>query len=220
MPSLVDAVVVQQRRVQSVVDSGHHTTRAFAVACVDYRHTPASQCGLYIGEVEVNLPRSIYHVRDATCGIAEGVVCLLEGVIHRVVRIDLYEALVVDDKEGVHTLSHLLHPIESLQNLPLALEEKGDRYNADGQKACLHGDTTDDGSSPCTCTPPHPCGDEDHSGVALGKRLLDDLVALLGSCSGSFGFISCTQALCYAGADDDALGDGTLAESLSIGVTK
>ena len=86
----------------------------FAVACVDYRHTPASQCGLYIGEVEVNLPRSIHHVRDATCGIAEGVVCLLEGVIHRVVRINLYEALVVDDKEGVHTLSHLLHPIESL----------------------------------------------------------------------------------------------------------
>ena len=125
---------------------------------------------------------------------AQGVVSLAKGVEHGEFRINLAQALVVDDQQGVHMLVHLLDTVERLVNLTVTLETEGDGDDADGEDAHLLGHPGDDRCSTRARTATHAGCDESHAGAVV-EHLLDILQALLSGSPCLLGPVAGTQSL-------------------------
>ena len=75
-----NVVVVEQGRVQGVVDGLLHAAFALAVTSTHDGHTAVFKHGLHVVEVEVDKPVYGYYFGDALRRYAQGVVGLAEGV--------------------------------------------------------------------------------------------------------------------------------------------
>ena len=114
----------------------------------------------------------------------EGVVGLAEGIEEGEVGVDLAQPLVVDDEQGIDVLRHLLHAVESLVNLAVALESEGDGDDAHGEDAHLLRHLSDDGGCAGAGAAAHAGGDEGHAG-AVAEHILDLVEAFLCSSTGT-----------------------------------
>ena len=125
---------------------------------------------------------------------AQGVVSLAKGVEHGELRIDLAQALVVDDQQGVHMLVHLLDTVERLVNLTVTLEAEGNGDDTNSKDAHLLGHTGDDRCCTRSCTATHAGCDEGHAGAVV-EHLLNVVQALLSGSPCLLGPVAGTQSL-------------------------
>ena len=160
-----DVVVVEQRRVEGIVDGLLHALFAFAVARRHDGHATIFEHGLHIVEVEVDDAVDGDNLGNRLGCHRERVVGLAESIVDREVGIDAAQALVVDDEQGIDVLGHLLHAVEGLVNLLVALETEGDGDDAYGEDAHLLGDLGDDGCGTGAGAATHAGGDEGHAGA-------------------------------------------------------
>ena len=219
MTCLADIVVVQERRIECLLDSQSHTLGPFCIARVDDSDTAIAQGRIDVSEVKVDRTGDIHQVGDTTCGIAQRIVGLGEGFGDGEVLVHLDEALVVDDEEGIHTLAHLLDPFEGLEDLRRPLKEEGDRDDTDGQQTRLHGDLADNRGCTRTRTTTHTSGDEDHTRIALDEGITDRLLTLKSSFLSTLRLGASTEPLGDGGADRDLVYHRTAVERLGIGIT-
>ena len=219
MTCLADIIVVQEGRIECLLDSQSHTLGPFSVAGVDDSYTAISQGRIDVSEVEVDRTGDIHQVGDTACGIAQRIVRLGEGFGDGEVLVHLDEALVVDDEEGIDALAHLLDPFECLEDLSRTLKEEGDRDDTDSQQARLHGDLADDGRCTRTRTTTHTSGDEDHTRIALDEGITDSLLTLESSFLSALRLGTSTETLGDGGADRDLVYHRAAVESLGICVT-
>ena len=188
-----DIVIVEQRRVQGVFDGFLHTALALAIACRHNRHTTVLENCLHI--VEVKVDESVYgdDLRDALSSHGERIVGLAEGIEHGEFGINGTQALVVDHQQGIDMLLHLLHTVEGLVDLTVALKAEGDSDDTDGEDAQFFGDAGDDGRCTRAGAAAHTGGDECHTG-AVGEHSADVLDALFGGQTGLLGLVACAEA--------------------------
>ena len=186
-------VVVEQRRVEGILDGVLHTTFALAVASTHDSHTTILEHGLNVVEVKVDESVDGDNLSDTLCCHAKGVVGLAECLEHREVAVDLTQTLVVDNEERIHVLSHFLHTVESLVNLLVTLETEWDSHDTHGKDTHVLRLTCDDRSSTSTGTATHTCGDECHA-CSVVEHLPYILDAFLGSLTSLCRTVSCTES--------------------------
>ena len=93
---VVNIVVVEQRRMQRILNGLGDTTFAGAIASTHDSHTTILQNGLHILEVEVNNTVHRDHLTDALGCITKRVVGTSKSVSNRLVLINLTQTLIID----------------------------------------------------------------------------------------------------------------------------
>ena len=78
---VVDVVIVKQRRMKGILNGLGDTAFACAIACTHDGHATIFQHSLHILKIKVDFTVHGDDFRDAACGIAEGVISLVEGVV-------------------------------------------------------------------------------------------------------------------------------------------
>ena len=162
-----DVAVVEQGRVERIFDGPLHTSLSLAVACAHDGHATVFEHGLHVVEVEVYESVVGDDLSNALCCHAQGVVGLAEGIEHGELGVDGTQTLVVDDEQGVDMLRHLLHAVERLVDLAVALEAERYGHDAHGEDAKLLGDACYDGRCTCACAASHASCDERHLGAVV-----------------------------------------------------
>ena len=193
-----------------------YTAFALAVARTHDGHATVLEHSLDVIEVEVDETVVGDDLCDRLGSHAERVVSLLEGAEHGEVRINLAEAFVVDDEQSVHVLRHLLHAVERLVYLALALE--AERYGDDtyGEDAHLLRYSCDDRCGTRSGSATHSCRDESHLGAVV-EHFLDGVDAVLGSLTCLGGLVASTESLF---AELQQYGHAGVAECLVVGVAE
>ena len=113
---------------------------------------------------------------DGLCGYGQRVVSLAESIEDGEFGIDLTEALIVDDQQGVDVLVHLLDTVESLVDLTVALETEGNGDNTHGEN-----------------TTSHTSRDKGHAGTIV-KHVLDVFNTLFCCQTGFLGLVTSTES--------------------------
>ena len=149
-------------------------------------------------------------------GHGKRVVSLAESGGQREVWIDLAQALVVDNKEGVDVLRHLLDTVKGLVNLLGTLEAEGDGDNTHGEDTHLLRNAGNNRGSTSAGATTHAGGDEGHT-CTVAEHGLDVLKALLSSLAGTLGLVAGTETL---GTELQMDGHGRIVECLCVGITK
>ena len=147
---------------------------------------------------------------------AQCVVGLGKGVEQGEFRIDFAQALIVDDEQGIYVFRHLLHAVEGLIDLLVALEAERNRDDAHGEDVQLLAHTGYHGSGPRACAATHTGRDESHLGAVV-EHVLDVVDGLLGRLTGTFGFVAGTESLL---AQLQMHGHGRVVECLIVRVAK
>ena len=209
-------VLVEQRRVEGVVDGFPDATLALAVAGGHNGHAAVLEHGLHVVEVEVDESMDGDDLGYGLGGDAERVVGLAEGVEHGELGVYLAQAFVVDDQEGVDVLRHLLDTVQCLVNLAVALEAEGNGDDAYGEDAHLLRHAGNDGSGSGARAAAHAGSDEGHA-RAVVKEVLDVVQALFGSGSRLFGAVAGTKSFL---AQLQVDGDGRVVQRLVVGITQ
>ena len=109
---VVDVVVVEQRRVESVVDGFAQSALALAVTGTHDGHVAVFEHGAHVVEVEVDDASAGNDFGDALGCHAQRVVDLFPGVEQRKVCIYFAQPLIVDDQQSVYVLCQFLHTVE------------------------------------------------------------------------------------------------------------
>ena len=78
------------------------------------------------------------------------------------IGIDIAEALVVDNEQGIDILTHLFDALQGFDDFALLLEIEGNGYDAHSEDAHILGNTCHDGRSTCACATAHTCRHEHH----------------------------------------------------------
>ena len=191
MLGIGDLVVLQERRGLGCLDGLAESVFATGTAGGDECYTAATKGGGYIGKVEVDVATLVDDVGNGLGRRGQRVIGLAEGIAEVEVRIDVDEAVVVDDEQCVAPLLDGLDTIECHQNLLFALELEGDGDDADGEDAQFVGDLSHDGRGACACATTHTGSDEDHLG-AIGQGLADGFGVLLGEVACNLRLCACT----------------------------
>ena len=170
-----------------------------AVARTDDGGATIAQGGVHIVKVEVDDTLDGDQVTNTACSRRQRVIGLAERVSEVEVTVDLGQALVVDDEQGIYILTHLIGTGKCLENLLGTLKQEGDGHDTDGEHALLMGDASHNGSRTRTSATTHTSGDKHHLGVVV-KELGNLGLALLGGPLGCFGDVASAQAVGRVGA--------------------
>ena len=162
-----NVIVVQQRRVQGVVNSLLHTSFTLTVTGAHDGHTAVFQYRLNI--VEVKVYQSVYgdNLGNALGSHAQCVVGLAESVEHCKLRIYLTQPFIVDNEQRINVLRHLFHAVESLVYLAVALETERYGHYSHREDAHLLADTGYHGSGAGTCSTAHSGCYERHASAVV-----------------------------------------------------
>ena len=190
---------------------------AFSEACGDYSRPAVAQGGVHILEVEVHVAVAGDEFRDGACGVAQGVVGFAESVEPVEIGVDFGELFVVDHKQGIHILAHLLGAVEGFHDFLLAFKKEGDGDDADGEQTAVAGYACHHGGCPGAGASAHSGGDEHHLGVVV-EFACNVVGALLGCLAGQFGVIAGSQAFGGLGADEQTVWHGRVFQRLPVGV--
>ena len=164
---MIDIVVVEQRRVEGVLDSGSDTSFSPSVTSAHDGHSAILQHGLHVIEVKVDDTVHGDDLGDASCCVAECVICLGEGIDDGEVLVDVQQALIIDNQKGIDILTDLIHTIECLVYLFLAFPLERDGDDADSEDIHILRCLGDDWRCTCSGTTAHTGGDEHHLGGAI-----------------------------------------------------
>ena len=123
----------------------------------------------------------------------ESVIGFAKGIEERQVGIDLAQAFVINNEQGIYVFRHLLNTIESLVNLLVALEAEGNGNDTYSEDIHLLADTGDDRSSTCAGAAAHTCGDEGHAG-AIVQHIMNVVDAFFGSGACLFGTVAGSES--------------------------
>ena len=104
----IDVTVLQQRRLQSILDGLGHTVLALAISAADDGNTTIAQRGVDVHKVDVHLALGGDELADRACSSRECVIGLAKGVVEVQVGIDVNQALIVDDEQCVNIFAHLV----------------------------------------------------------------------------------------------------------------
>ena len=213
----IHVAVFEQRRVEGIFDGFGDAVFAFAVSAADDSHAAVAQGGVHILEVEVDFTVHVDEVGNRACGCRQRVVGFAEGCKEVHVGINLGEAFVVDDENGINIFAHLLGAVERLENLFVAFEEEWDCYDADGEHAVVAGNASHHRGGTGACSATHTGGDEHHLGfvVKQGGNLVG---AFFGCCLSHLGVVAGTQALTGVRADEQTRWHWRAVEVLTVGV--
>ena len=192
---LAYVVAIEQRRVESVDDGFLHTALAAGTPHGHDGTATAAHGRLHVLEVEVDVALNGYQLRNALGGIAQYLVGTAERLLDRDVRvgIDIADALIVNNKNGINVLAHLLHALQRLHNFPFLL--KVERYgdDADGEQPHALSHASHHGRSTRACAATHARRDEHHL-CAVGEELLDLFKMALGRLASLLRIASRTKA--------------------------
>ena len=195
----VNIAVLEQRRLEGILDGLRHAVLTRAIARTDDGCTTIAQGRVHIIEVKVDDTLDSDQVTDAACSRRQRVIGLAERVSEVEVTVDLGQALVVNDEQCIYILAHLVGTGKCLENLLGTLKQEGDGHDTDGEHALLMGDASHNGCRTCTCTTTHTGGDENHLSVVV-KELRNLGLALLSSPFGRLGDVAGAQAVGSVGA--------------------
>ena len=126
-------------------------------------------------------------------GHAQRVVGLSESIEHGQLGIDLAQAFIIDNQQGIHVFRHLFHAVEGLVDLLRSFETEGNGDDTHREDAHLLGDAGNDGGCTSARAATHTGGDEGHL-RAVAEHVLHILNAFLGSLTGFLGFVTGSKA--------------------------
>ena len=186
---LSDVVAIQQRRVQRVHNSLLHPVRATRPP---HRHDGSATIlhrRLHVAEVtlDASVTRHRYQLRNTLHGIHQHVVCPLEGILQRYVRIRIHVAqpFVVHYQQRVHVLAQLVHTLQRLDNLALLLKVERYRHHTHRQQSHPFGNASHHRRSTGSRAAPH-AGSHKHHLRAVRQQFLYILRIVLSLPSAQF----------------------------------
>ena len=192
-------VVVEQRRVQGVIDGFRHTVFSFTESSTHDGYSAIFQDGFHIGKVKVDRTAYGDNLGNALGGDGKRVVGFTEGIHESKVGVYLTQAFVVDDQQGIYVLGDALHTVQCLDDFLFSFEDKRDGDDADSQDIHLFRDAGNDRSSSGSCSTPHSGSDEHHLG-AIVQLVSDIFYTLFGGVACPFGTVAGSKPLCDATA--------------------
>ena len=211
--------VVEQRRVQGILDSLLHTVHPLPQSGADDGHTAILQRLLHIGKVDVDGAVLADNLHDAARGHGERVVGHGERVEQLLSGIDGAQAFIVHNHQRVDILAYGVHAVERLKNLGTTLEHKGNRHDADGEDAHLLGHARHHGAGSRAGAAAHTGRDEHHL-RAVVEQFAYVLNAFFGRLLGLLRVVARAQSLSDARAQLQLHGDGRVSQRLVVGVAK
>ena len=183
------------------------------------RETRALHNGSHVGKVKVDEAGVLDKLGDAAHGFDQDVVRNLKGVRKRdLLGAGVFETVVGDDEETVHTSHQLADALLRLQRAAAALPRKRARHNADGEDAGVLRSLSHDRSRARAGAAAHTGGEKHHIGTF--ERLGDSVAALLGGALADVGIGARALAMRQLLADLDGLLRAGNGESLLIGIDR
>ena len=213
---VVDVVVVEQRRVERILDGLLHSALALAVAGRHDSHAAVLGHRLHVVEVEVDESVNGDYLGYRLGSHAESVVGLAEGIEHGELGIYLAQPLVVDYEQCVDVLRHLLYSVESLVDFALALEAEGYGNDAHGQYLEFLRHASYHGRSSRSRSAAHAGSDEGHLGAVV-EHIAYGIDGFLGSLARLLGLVACSESLV---AELQVNGHGRVVECLVVGIAE
>ena len=213
---MVNIVVVEQRRMEGVIDSFLHTVLTLAEACTHQCHATILQYRLHVVEVEIDYSVHGDDFGDALCRYAQCVVGLAEGILHGKLSVDGEEALVVDYEQRINVLRHALHTGECLQNLLLAFPLEWYRDDSHGEDIHRLGYACHFRTGSRSCSATHSGCDEHHLGAVV-EHVAYLLFALFSLLLSGLGVVSGSESLF---AELQVNRHRRVVESLLVGIAK
>ena len=213
---IINVVVVEQRRIESVLECLCHTIFALAITRTHNGHAAVLEDRANIAEVKVDDAVHRDDFGNASCGDGERIVGFLKSRENVEVGIYFAQTLVVDDEEGIYVFGDFLHAIEGLVNFAISLKEEGNSDDADRQDAHVFGFACNNRCGTCACTAAHAGCNEDHLRSVV-EHLADFLHAFLGGFASAFGSVACAETFL---AQLETYGNGGVHERFRVGVAE
>ena len=211
----VDIVVVEQRRVECILDGGCYTIFAFAIAIVHDSNTAIAHDGADIGKVDIDVTFDSDDF-DYTAGcVGKHVVGIGKCVGEGEIGIASAEALVVDNEHGIDVFAHHGYALEGLTDFAFTFESKWDGDDADCKDFEFASDFGNDRCCSCTCATTHACGDEYHAG-AIVEHIANFVARSFGCLKSTCRSTTCTKAI----AKEEFVGNRRATKCLLVGVAK
>jgi hypothetical protein len=213
--------IVDQRAVQSLIDSPLQATFAFTEPDTDQGHTTVAHRRVDIGKVDVLLQISRNNLGDAFSGDRQCFIGFPVGLgdAHTLFGIQVAQAFVVDHQQRVHVLRHLPHAFDSFHNLLAAFKQERNRNDTDSQDTHLFRYLGYDRPCSRTCTTAHSGSDKGHTSTVV-QHLADLIFAFESRLLASFRDISRSETTSRILSDQQFIGYIGLLQSLIIGITQ
>ena len=188
----MDVIGIHERRIQRVIDSIGNTFFSGCATDIHDRHAAFLKRIAHVGKIGIDISRYGDDLRNRTGGIGYHVIRFGESVKQVQLRIDLFQFLVIDDKQRIHMFGQTSHTGHRFLYFLLSFESKRNRDNTYGQNPHFLGYLGDHRRSACTCTATHSGSDKQHLSAII-ERFADMLTAFFGILTGGLGISSGTQ---------------------------
>ena len=175
----VDVIRIYQRRVQGIADGISNTAFARSSTDIHDRYSTLAQGVAYVRKVRIDIPRHGDNLRNRAGGISHHIVGFGERIEQVQLRIDLFQFLIINNKECIHMFRQTRYAGHRLLNLLLSLKSKRNSNDSDGEDTHLLRHLSHYCRSAGTRSTAHAGRDKQHLRTVV-QRLADMIPALLG----------------------------------------